>query len=84
MSQRTWKPRKPFMIERDGKAAGAPGDDFARITFNAATGRTVVKWKDWEGSRYATFLEAMDAMRDAGIESARVIEIIEETRASSR
>lgn len=78
------KPKKPFMIERDGRQFGKPGDDFALIRYkdNIVSDENMrVRWVDWDGSRYATKAEAQFIIDNTpGMEGAQVIEIIDEVR----
>ena len=75
------KPIRPFMIERDGKAHGDPGKDFAVLRYVAPT-IVRVRWVTWEGSRWPTRKAAQDEidMWPDHFVGGRVIEIIDEVR----
>lgn len=76
------KPKKPFMIERDGRQFGKPGDDFALISIPAKLPVSPVlkRWVDWDGSRFATKAEAQKIIDTLKLDGAQVIEIIDEVR----
>lgn len=73
--QTSYRPKRPFMI----MAVDETGNDMLRVTPKGC------KWVDWDGSKYATREEAQAEIDRLNLlRPAKVVEIIEETRFTTR